>query len=158
MQNQDQQRLSDMVAVAMNSVANTGSALKIIGDLQAKNDSLAYQNMALALALNNIRNKVQEMADEIEREYPREKTIPVKLKNIAKSRDAKKSHAVVANMASCVGFMRVFAGGVQVAPSNMEAWYGFLQSLRNLGINDDMKAPLPSNSNGSNPVPSHTGS
>lgn len=158
MQNPEQQRMADIVSVAMNSVANTGSALKIIGDLQAKNDSLAYQNISLALAINNIRIKLEEISSEIEEEYPGEKVIPAKIINIAKSKEARKCHDIVSNLNSCINSMRALAGGVQVAPSNMEAWYSMMQSLRNLGFNYEMKAPLSSNSDGANPVPSHRGS
>jgi len=155
MHNPEQQRISDLVSVAMNSVSNTGSALKIIGDLQAKNDSLAYQNMALAIALNNVRCKIREIADEMEREYPEEKIIPVKIRNISQSRDAKTSQSTINNIHACIASMRIIASGVQISPASMESWYIFLQSLRNLGLNDEIKSPLYSNANGSNPVPSH---
>lgn len=158
MQNPEQQRMNDIVSVAMNSVANTGSALKIISDLQAKNESLAYQNISLAIALNNMRIKLDEISREVEEEYPSEKVIPAKMRNIAKSKEAKKCHEVISNLNSCINSMRAIAGGVQIAPANMDAWYIFVQSLRNLGFNSEIKSPLPSNSDGSNPVPSHRGS
>ena len=58
MQENSEKKLSDMIAVAMGSISNTGSALKIIGDLQVKNDMLASQNIALSLALQSVRNAI----------------------------------------------------------------------------------------------------
>jgi hypothetical protein len=151
----NEKKLSDMIAVAMGSVANTGSALKIISDLQAKNDALAHQNMMMALSINSIKNGLSKICKEMEREYPEEIYITAKLKKIGNSREVKCANSTVNTFSECVQAMRSFAGSVPATPKNLEAWHVFLNSLKDLGINHEIKGPLSSKSNGSNPVPSH---
>ena len=155
MQNQEEQRLSEVISVAMGSVANTGSALKIIADMQSKNDSLAYQNIVLAMAINSIRSHINAIADEISDEYPEEKVIPSKLRNIAKSKQTKSSQILVGSFVECIHSIKAFAASIPATPANMEAWYGFLESLSKLGLHNEIKGPSSSNTNGPNPVPGY---
>lgn len=155
MQENNEKKLSDMIAVAMGSISNTGSALKIIGDLQAKNDMLASQNIALSIALQSVRNALSSLAEELEREYPSEMVITSKLKNIGKSREIKSASTVVNNFNECINTMKMFAHTVPASPRNLEAWYKFLKCLKELNINNEIKGPSGTNANGANPVPSH---
>lgn len=155
MQDSSEKKLSDMIAVAMGSVSNTGSALKIISDLQMKNDMLANQNIVLSLALQSVRNALNKVVEELEREYPNEMVINAKLKNIGKSREIKSASSVVSNFNECIQSIRLFAHTVPASPRNMEAWYRFLASLKELNINNEIKGPSSANTNGTNPIPSH---
>lgn len=155
MQENSEKKLSDMIAVAMGSISNTGSALKIIGDLQAKNDMLASHNITLSLALQSVRNAINTVAEEIEREYPSEMVINCKLKNIGKSREIQSANKIVGNFNECIHAMKLFAHTVPASPKNMEAWYKFLLCLKELNIGNEIKGPSSTNANGTNPVPSH---
>jgi hypothetical protein len=155
-QENTEKKLSDLISVAMGSVSNTGSAIKLIGDMQAKNDVLAYQNATLSLTISRLREDINKIAEEMEREYPREKVIPLKLRSTSSLNGFSIDRSNVIAFSECVSALKKFASTIPAAPSNMEAWYSFLAHLNNLNINSEIKGPSPTNSNGSNPVPGHT--